>query len=382
MTDEQYVAHKFDTQVAGVYGVVPAIIFQYICWRSGNSPVRWIQFTVDELCKQYPYLTPKQVRLALHALVNSGSRTPALVLRKRVCGRSFMYAPVCKDSKADQWHYFDIRIAERLGLVPAIIYQNISWWIKKNWQEHADEYYRYLDPVNFADDWDQMQGHAYQHTRRAAAHHCYVRAWASDHPYIPQRSIERGFSCLLTSKMLVRTYARNRLPVWQFSSKTAQNYIAKSFGNQEIIDFTAKRAIPPPKGQMHRQKGNHAAKRAIKQGLTPSEHRGNQSDGNQLEAPVVRCAHQKLLVETCNPFQQSLAGARSVAGTALTRPAASPSVERAVLRNLNQPNLPVAKSNGRPVKRAYRRRPVPQSEFDLNVMDEMTPEQLAAYVRQ
>lgn len=382
MTDEQYVAHKFDTQVAGVYGIIPAIIFQYVCWRSSNSPVRWIQFTVDELCKQYPYLTPKQVRLALHALVNSGSRTPALVLRKRVCGRSFMYAPACKDSKADQWHYFDIRLAERLGLVPAIIFQNIGWWIKKNWQEHADEYYRYLDPAKFDDDWDQMQGHAYLHTRRAAAHHCYVRVWAGEHAYIPQRSIERGFSCLLAAGLLVCSYSRNRLPVWQFSDKMARDYIAKSFGNQEIIDFTAKRAIPPPKGQMRRQKGNHTAKRAIKQGLTPSEQGGNKDVRNHIEAPVVRCAHQKPLAEAFNAFRHPLADARSAAGTALTRPAASPSVERAVLRNLNQPNLPVRHSNGRPVKRAYHRSSVPQSKFDLNVMDEMTPEQLAAYVRQ
>jgi hypothetical protein len=100
------------------------------------------------------------------------------------------------------------------------------------------------------------------------------------------------------------------------------------------------------------------------------------------EAPVVRCANQKQVKENVDAFRRSLAGARSAAGTASSGPSAKLALGRKIRRDLNRPNLPVYKEHGSPVKRSYHRQPVPQNEFDLNVMDDMTPEQRAAYVRQ
>ena len=382
---EQYVAHKFDPQVAAVYGIVPAILFQYICWRSKNSPTRWIQFTLNELCKQYSYLGQKQVRNALDRLICSQGKTPALVLRKGMRGKSFLYAPVCHEPAVERWVKFDTKIAKskKLGLVEAIIFYNIGYWIKRNWDDHAREYCQYLDPTKFDYDADRLTEFAYQKTRQSAAHFCYIDAWVKDHPYVSLRSAFYGFSRLLKAKMLVRTYLRNRLPLWQFTDKMAKLHVAKSLMVNAQEDSSARRANAVQEGQIQCKEDKCNAGRAEELGISSSSPEGNQNvRSSTLEACVVRFAHSKQVEEDSDPFRQVLAGARPAAGTASNRPSAKLSLERKIRRDLNRPNLPVYKAHGSPVKRSYHRQPVPQNEFDLNVMDDMTPEQRAAYVRQ
>lgn len=375
MTDEQSTVHKFDREVACVYGIVPAIVYQYICWRSANSSVRWITFTLEELSEQYPYLTFKQVRNAVDLLIYPRGKNPALVIRRGKRGSSFLYAPVCETPFVRQWAKFDSSLATRLGLVPAIIFYNIGHWIKKNWDDHAKERAAYYDPAKFDFDVDRLTEQAYKDTRDSAAHYCYIDQWVKERPFISRRAAFRGFSCLLTAKLLVKTYIRDRQPLWGFTDKEAKKHIAKSLITMENQDSSAKRAEPVPKGQTQCLKGKASAQRAMELDGSPSSPEGSQAVGSSTsEAAVVRFAHSKQVKEGYDAFRP--------AGTASNRPSAKLALERKTHREMNRPNLPVYKSHGAPVKRAYHRQAIPKNEFDLNVMDEMTPEQLRAYARQ
>ena len=56
--------HRFNPQIAELYGINAALIFQYIWYRSVKmAGGRYVAMTLDDICKQYPYLGRKQVRL-------------------------------------------------------------------------------------------------------------------------------------------------------------------------------------------------------------------------------------------------------------------------------------------------------------------------------
>lgn len=374
MTNDGSTVHKFDREVASVYGIAAAIVFQYICWCSKKSAVRWITFTLDELCKHYPYLTYKQVRNAVDRLIYPEGKNPALVIRRGKRGSSFLYAPVCEAPCVRLWGKFDTGLATRLGLVPAIIHYNISHWIKKNWDDHALIRAAKLDAADFDFDVDRLKTQAYKDTRDSAAHFGYIDQWVKERPFISRRSAYRGFSCLLKEKLLVKTHIRDRQPLWGFTDKEARKHIAKSLITNEVEDSSATRAESVPKGQTQCHKGRASATRAVETGVDDSSPRECSRAESSTSEAAVRFA--KPIKENSDVFQQpSLAGARSAAGTASNGPSAK-------LRDLNQPNLPVYRPSRNTAKRAYHRQPVPQNEFDLNVMDDMTPEQRRAYVRQ
>jgi hypothetical protein len=383
MTDEQSTIHKFDREVACVYGIVPAIIYQYICWRSVNSPVRWITFTLEELSEQYPYLTYAQVRNAVDRLIYPHGKNPALVTRRGKRGSSFLYAPVCESPVVTRWTKFDTGLAARLGLVPAIIYYNVGYWIKKNWDDHATERAAYYDPAKFDFDVDRLNAQAYQDTRDSAAHFCYIDQWVKERPFISRRSAFYGFSRLLKANLLVKTHLRDRQPLWGFTDKEAKKHIAKSLIANEGRDSNAGLTESVQNQQSQCRISRASALSTVDSSSSDSLSRECPPvQSSTSEAPVVRCANQKQVKENVDAFRRSLAGARSAAGTASSGPSAKLALGRKIRRDLNRPNLPVYKEHGSPVKRSYHRQPVPQNEFDLNVMDDMTPEQRAAYVRQ
>lgn len=375
MTDEQSTIHEFDRDVASVYGVVSALIYQHICWRSVNSPVRWVTFTLKELAAQYPYLTDDEVRNGLYRLVFPHGKHPALVMRKGKRGKSFLYCPVCQDPVVMKRSKFSVKLATQLGLVPALIHYNISYWIKRNWDEHAKERAAYYDPEKFDFNEDRLIAQAYRDTRDSAAHYCYIDEWVKDRPFISRPAAYRGFSCLLKANLLVRTYLRDRLPLWGFTGKEAKKHISKSLITKETRDSSLK--SPHPVSNHHIQSQITTSSLISPQyceSTDSSSRRSRAFESSTCEAQVFRSAQMKQVKEGSDAFRP--------AGTASNRPSAKLALERKTRRELNRPNLPVYKAHGAPVKRAYNRKPVPQNEFDLNVMDDMTPEQRAAYVRQ
>lgn len=368
MTDEQSTVHEFDRDVACVYGIVSAIIYQHICWRSVNSPVRWVTFTLKELAAQYPYLTPDEVRMGLNRLVFPHGKHPALVMRKGKRGKSFLYSPVVDNPVVMKRSKFDVKLATRLGLVPAIIFYNIGYWIKRNWDEHAKERAAYYDPEKFDFDVDRLNRRAYEDTRNSAAHYCYVDEWVKERPFISRPAAYRGFSCLLKANLLVRTYLRDRLPLWGLTDKEAKKHIVKSLITKEKKDSSLKSPHPVSNPHIQSQIPTSSLISPQNHGSTDSSPRRSRAFGSSTsEASVFRSAQEKQVKEGNDAFRP--------AGTASNRPSAKLALERKVLRSLNQPNLPVYKEHGVPVKRAYHRKPVPQNEWDMNCWDEMPPEQ-------
>ena len=392
----EYIAHSFDPKVAEVYGIPAAIIFQYIARRSDDSPDRWVRLTLNDICKQYPYLGRDQCWRGLHRLINATRKSPPIIFRKPTPNRrAFLYAPACAKHKCDHPHSFDIQLAERLGLVPAIIYYNVGFWIKQNWINNAEEAYAILDPNKFDGNDQEMQAFAYRNTRESAAHYCAIDKWLKRHPYISERSAQRGFACLLEDGQLSRTCAGDRTAIWHLPSKILDKFEVMFLEIKDLEDLGAKtkRWVPKPNAECQNQTMGAKTKRQMP--VSGSADEGSASVKETLyETIVTRSARQKPLEDDSNAFRLPVADAPDVAGTALNGASRGPTVEtrsyeRDILRKiayLNRPNLPLVKKKvtdhlGVPVKRPYHMKPHPENPNDLNVMEDMTPEQLDAYVR-
>jgi len=213
--EQPYLPHRFDPQVAELYGVPAALILQYVCWRSVNES-KWVPLSVDDLAKQYPYMGRDECWRGLSRLLRAGKKTPALIHRKadsQGCG--YLYSPTFTPRiDIASLHTFNVRVAEKCGIVPAIIFHNVGFWIKRNWQQKAEELYEHLNPAEFDDSDFQMQRFAHQTTRKAAAHHCSVKKWWKCHRYISLPTAKRGFSRLLQAGLLKKGSTRARIPLW------------------------------------------------------------------------------------------------------------------------------------------------------------------------
>lgn len=107
---------------------------------------------------------------AVKRLITPDRKTAALVNRKpRETGVGFRYAPAVNDGFCESPHKFSVELATKLGVIPAIVYRNISYFIRKNWCGKADLVYDKLDPEQFGWDERAMREHAYNQTRKAAA---------------------------------------------------------------------------------------------------------------------------------------------------------------------------------------------------------------------
>ncbi len=252
--------HEFDPNVAVVYGVNAALLFQHVCYLAQGQ--RWVSLTLPQLCEKYPYLGRKAIWLALQTLTHPGVKTPQLVLRKgEDKGNSHMYAPVPKDGFCEIPHKFSTNLANELGVVPAIIYRNIRYWILKNWMDRADDLYGRLRPEEFDHDVYAMKEFSYDNTRKAAAHFSAAEEWTKHHCYVSLRSAFRGFSCLLEEGLLKRTYTTDKVPLWHLPAKTLFCYKRKVLEGCDLKNRGAKRKLSVPKGNTQCQKETLNAKR-------------------------------------------------------------------------------------------------------------------------
>lgn len=340
------IAHEFDPNVAVVYGVNAAVLFQHICYLSQESPSRWVNLTLQELCTKYPYLGRKAIWRALQVLVKPGRKTPPLVLRKGTqAGTGHLYAPVPKDGFCENPHKFDIALAGKLGVVPAIIYRNVRYFVQKNWMIRAETLYDRLDPDTFHLDNIAMWTFAYDNTIKAAAHFTTVEQWVKHRPYVALRSAERAFNCLLEEGLLLRTYLKNKVPLWHLPAKTLFCFKRNLLSSCTLENSAAKRKLSPPKGNSCRQKETDAAKR--KRGLGSQVTEPESDDGNP--ASVLshsyedNLASQKaaLSITPAHPSEASaFANAHADAPAVMTQEALREL--RSEFKDMNQPTPPKA----------------------------------------
>lgn len=381
---ETYTPHRFNPTVAEVYGVNAALIFEYVSFRSRTAPARWVDLTLDDICKQYPYLGAWQVWAALQKLISAGRKTPPLILRKQVDG-AYLYAPVCEQSSKEALHVFDARVALQVGVIPAIILHNVGYWIKENWRTAAEELYQRLDPEEFDSSDFQMQRFAYQMTRKVAAHHSRVEDWVKHHRYVSQRTAERGFSCLLQEGSLKVTHVRRRKPLWHLSRKWLCEFEREMLSKSDLCEFTAKTQNVAPKPKVCRQNPKRAAKTQADLTLTSM---GSTSSGAVEEAFIEETGLrlEKPVEDHNDPFEPpALANART--GQPEGRRERSTSFRSSrELRQNNVPNLPEVKAKilrdglGHPVKRQVVHKPTPDDPDWLEYLEELTPEERNSYI--
>lgn len=241
---DEYTPHRFNPDIATVYGINSALVYQFINFRSCEQRHRgkskWVDLTIDELCKQYPYFGRKQVWAALQNLIYLGKKTPPLILRKKIAN-AFLYAPVAEDDSL-ALHFFDVKVAKKFGVVPAIICQNVGYWITKNWKDKAELLYRMLNPEEFNFNDREMQEFAYDNTRMSAGHFETIEEWVTKrHPYLSQRTARRGFSCLQKAGWLGFRRIKRGKPMWFFTKKLMNDYMQNMLEMSDLENVEAKR---------------------------------------------------------------------------------------------------------------------------------------------
>jgi hypothetical protein len=376
---EEYTPHRFNPDIATVYGIPSALVYQYINFRSreqrrcGKSA--WVDFTIDELCKQYPYFGRKQVWSALQNLIHPGKKTPQLILRKNVAN-IFTYAPVAEDDSL-ALHFFDVKVAVKFGVVPAIIYQNVGYWITKNWKDKAELLYRMLKPEKFAFDDRAMQEFAYDNTSMAAGHFETITEWVTKRrPYLSQRTARRGFSCLQKAGWFGFRRIKRGKPMWFLTKKLMNDYVQKMLEKSDLENVAAKRK------QVEAKKECLAAKRKC-------------VESNRKQEPAL--SHSNVV--TCRAFGEAVieeavedcgSKVRKAFDDFASRSASGSEhfvsrKELTEIRKLNRPNFPAVKQKistdafGNPVKRKYTRKLTPDDPDFLERLEMMSEDERQHY---
>ena len=362
MTDS-YVPHRFNPQVAEVYGIPAALVFQFISYCCDRQKSKFLPFTLDELCLQYPYFTRITVWNALQKLIHPGKRTPPLVLRKKI-DKVFLYGPVARDEQF-ALHTFDVRVALEHGVVPAIILHNVGHWVKMNWKAKAEEAFTRLKRENYDNDFAAMWSDAFVFTANAAAHTSTIEDWCQRHRYISVRTARRGFSCLQQAGLLAYRRGKKSKPIWVLSLDLRAEYAEKLLKLSGIENLEANSERVAAKSE------RVAAKSEQELPVSPA---GSEGCRSLIEAPI----DEAIITQHGDGFASSLAGARSVARSASNIATASPAV-RTELHRLNQPSYRRVRKT-RYLKRQYVRHPKPGDEdFDL-YFDDLTPDQRREYL--
>ena len=81
--DPKYKPHRFDTEIAALYGINAALVYGHIQWRCDHAKKRFVTVSLKHLCTRYSYLGRKQVWNALQVLAHPGRKLPALLDRQQ-----------------------------------------------------------------------------------------------------------------------------------------------------------------------------------------------------------------------------------------------------------------------------------------------------------
>ena len=252
----EIVPHRFEPKVAEVYGVNAAIVFEYIRYRCLRSHNGWVELSLDNLRENYMYLSKKQVRLTLTKLIG---RKGLLTRSKAPQGQPDSYRLRAGKKSSGRLHGFDTLVAEQHGVVAAIIYWNLSYWIKENWFRTAHEILRKLDPTYYRGRVSEVGEAVFQKTRWAARCATTVDEWLERHPYISRWSAFEGFSRLLAAGLLQRRHKPDREPVWFLPAKTLDRFVSNVLSNGVLENSSLKRAQSVWKGQSESGKGTVAS---------------------------------------------------------------------------------------------------------------------------
>lgn len=181
--------HLFDPVVAESHGLNSAAVYQYLAWHCRNYG-KWVG-RMDSLLKTAPYLSRKELRRALHRLLGHGC--PKLLNRRPEGGDRYFYS-LTRRIRGNKLHAFDPRMAANYGILPAVIYDNMVYWINEAAITGDDDPSHYTTP--------------------SEAHKLY--------PYAPLRSIERAFQVLRDEGELIAAGKKDRFTAWTIPTETGK----------------------------------------------------------------------------------------------------------------------------------------------------------------
>jgi hypothetical protein len=264
-----------------------------------------VDVSLPELCRKYPYLGRDQIRRALKTLMTARGKNPQLVIRKgREMGVGFLYKPVPRDGFCEEPHKFSVDLATELGVVPAIIYRSMAYWIRRNWLKQADAAYAKLDPPKFEYNEYAMRECALDNTRKAAASFMTVEALMEHRPYIRRRNAFYALCCLRDEGFLTRNYLPHRIPSWSLPVRTLASFKRNMLESCKIENISAKTksVVQKPNDQCKNQTTSAKTKRSNQDEQPEEEALAQNSEvvHRTVKEEVVPAAQEKRSIQEDN----------------------------------------------------------------------------------
>ena len=227
---------RFPTNIAEQYSVNAAILYQYLSFRAEKTQTRSIRISLRELASKYTYLSTKQIRVALDTLMTGDRNRCALVVRNIDEGTQVCRYTVLKlgelGVEPGAPHRINIEVAEQLGVIPAVVYNNIENWVRANWKNAAAEALNKLDVESYNGDAGAMNYDSFVESRHAAWTYKTPKSWHEDHKYTALRSVERAFALLAEKGWLVKLTNPSRVPAWTLSDEALTLIMATNIGTK------------------------------------------------------------------------------------------------------------------------------------------------------
>jgi hypothetical protein len=178
--------HLFSPQIAQIYGLEAAVVYQHIKWVCIRQ--HKYQIKKNRLMEIFPYLGRDQLVAALAALLDLRKKfAPALL--ERVDEKRNPTYRLRVSTKSKKLHSFDPKMAIKYGIAAAVIYDDILRWIVINDEKIS--------------------------TDEQPSHYESPAQWVKIHHYVPLRTVERAFNLLKSAKELrLLSRMENRVPLW------------------------------------------------------------------------------------------------------------------------------------------------------------------------
>ena len=256
---ENFEPHRFDLDVARDFGINAAIVYEYISARCALSYNRdkSVDLPLSILLKQWPYLGAKQIRNAIDRLAHPANGI--IYKSKSPHGYNCRYALRGKSEATAIRYFFCANLAKRVGIVPAIVHQNLAYRITDNW---CLKWTEYVDALKAEFHPADLYPEAIREAREWARHKITPVNWTKIGNVIPLRVVERAFGTLRAAGLIKLLRYELRTPVWTLPDKELNRFSCNWLKCIGLKMPTAKRTYPPPKRHVHRQNGISTAKRA------------------------------------------------------------------------------------------------------------------------
>jgi hypothetical protein len=357
-----FLPHRFNPQIAKIYGLPAAIVFHYIWLRCDRRSGKFITLTVDDIAQRYPYLGRTTIWEALQRLVMPG-KNPGIVSRKIING-VYHYGIIPTD-KEYVGYKFDVNVATELGIVPAIILASVGHWVKINWKQQAEKALCELYP-EVTEHYPTAYKEALVQTARGAAHTTTIEDWVTWHSYLSERTVRRGFLCLLKAGLLEKRTGKQHKTIYTLNVDLMSNYGDKLLSLSMLENSGAKSERRPAKSERIPAKSERIS--------TVST-----SEGSTCAAPDEALYDEAFSDQHGDAFAPpSLADARFRLARSASKGKFSLAL-RAELSQIDQPGYPRRKRRSRK-KRRYTRLPKPDDpDFDLYI-DDLPPVEREKYL--